>query len=103
MKTHHSYHHPYQHFLQDNISGLQQQGPSIHSFKDSTGWTHLIAAEAPSSQVGALLQQGCLHSLDLLNVLLTGYRLGGQAVLNLGVVGSWGVSGVQQTPVSLRQ
>jgi hypothetical protein len=52
--------------------------------------THLIAPKAPSGQVWALLQQGCLHGLDLLDVLLTGYRLGGQAVLNLrdGGVGS---------------
>jgi hypothetical protein len=49
----------------------------------AAGCAHLVAAQAPSCQVWALLQHVGLHGLDLLDVLLTGHGLGGEAVLNL--------------------
>lgn len=80
-----------------------KDGPCLHSFKDSRiresfteSGAHLVAAQAPSGQVWALLQQCGLHRLDLLNVLLTGYCLGGQAVLNLqGALGRGGRGGLR--------
>lgn len=44
---------------------------------------HLVAPKAPAGQVGTLLQHEGLHGLHLLNVLLTLYCLGGQAVFDL--------------------